>query len=81
MGWGSTWFHIQGSKHNLGNSAGTKAMSLLQFVVGRMTKTGGDEAIEAVPMGCNQLVGEDLSSPLVKKWVIVPYEDPLEFSP
>lgn len=32
-------------------------------------------------MGCNQLVGEDLSSPLVNKWVIVPYEDPLEFSP
>lgn len=56
-------------------------MSLLQFVVGRMTKTGGDGAIEAVQMGCNQLVGEDLSSPLVNKWVIVPYEDPLEFSP
>lgn len=51
MGWGSTWFHIQGSKHNLGNSAGTKAMSLLQFVVGRMTKTGGDGPLRLFQWG------------------------------
>ena len=76
MGWGSTWFHIQGSKHNLGNSAGTKAMSLLQFVAGRMRKTGWTMGpLRLFQWGATSWLVRVLS-PLVNKWVIVPYEDP-----